>query len=442
MLTILDSAGKDFACQLEQLLSRGREQTDAVEVAVVEIIAAVRKRGDAALLEFTASFDRHEVANATELELPHATLRDALDSLLPENRAALQAAAQRITQYHQREARQVQPSWEFKDANGTRLGQRSTPLERVGVYVPGGKAAYPSSVLMTVLPAKVAGVNEVIMVVPAPDGAMNPSVLAAAALSGVDRVFTIGGAQAIAALAYATETVPAVDKIVGPGNRYVVAAKRQVFGQVGIDMLAGPSEVVVICDRNANSDWVAMDLFAQAEHDEQAQAIAITDSEQMLTDIRDSMVRLLPQLARREIITQSLAAHGALIKVPDLSQAVALSNRIAPEHLELMVAQPQQLVGKVKHAGAIFVGAYSAESLGDYCAGPNHVLPTAGAARFSSPLGVHDFQKRSSVIQISEQGAAEMASIASTLARCEGLDAHARSAEYRLPPQGADRNAR
>ena len=430
IIAVIDSAGDDFEHRLAQLLGRDSAQTQAVEAAVVEILAAVRRDGDAALIELTARLDRHKVSAAAQLELPHGQMVAALESIAPKVGAALRAAAHRIKRYHRHE---VQQSWHFDEADGTRLGQRITPLERVGVYVPGGRAAYPSSVLMTAIPAKVAGVGEIIMVVPAPGGVVNPAVLAAAALAGVDRVFTIGGAQAIAALAYGTETVPAVDKIVGPGNSYVAAAKRLVFGKVGIDMIAGPSEVVVICDRAANSDWVAMDLFAQAEHDERAQSIAITDSEGMVDAIRHSVAKLLPQMERREIIERALANHGAIIKVADLDRAVAVSNRIAPEHLALMVARPRRLLERVKHAGAIFVGAHSAESLGDYCAGPNHVLPTAGAARFSSPLGVYDFQKRSSLIQVSARGAGKLAAIAATLARCEGLDAHARSAEYRLP---------
>ena len=435
MLAILDSTDGNFERELAQLLARDTEYDRAVEAAVAEIITAVRRDGDAALVELTARLDRREVATAAQLELPREEIAAAPAALPPQVRAALEFAADRIRQYHQHE---VQQSWQFEEPDGTRLGQRITPVERVGLYVPGGKAAYPSSALMTAIPAKVAGVSEIIMTVPAVGGESNPAVLAAAALAGVDRVFTIGGAQAIAALAYGTETVPAVDKIVGPGNSYVAAAKRLVYGKVGVDMIAGPSEVVVICDRSANSDWVAMDLFAQAEHDEQAQSIAITDSDDMLADIRKSMDRLLPSLPRREIIQQALADHGAIIKVDDLHQAVALSNRIAPEHLELMVAQPEPLLDQVRHAGAIFVGAHSAEALGDYCVGPNHVLPTAGTARFSSPLGVYDFQKRSSLIRLSSRGAGEMASIASVLARCEGLDAHARSAEYRLPDQKPD----
>ncbi len=435
-IAVLDSAAAGFDRKLAQLLARGGEYDQTVEAAAAEIIAAVRRDGDAALVALTARLDRHQVANAKALELPRAQMSDALDAIEPKVGAALRSAARRIKRYHRHQA---QRSWHIKEPDGTRLGQRITPLERVGVYVPGGGAAYPSSVLMTAIPATVAGVGEIVMAVPAPGGALNPAVLAAAALAGVDRVFTIGGAQAIAALAFGTATVPAVDKIVGPGNAYVAAAKRLVFGAVGIDMIAGPSEVVVICDRTAPGDWVAMDLFAQAEHDERAQAIAITDSAEMIAAIRRSIANLLPQMARREIIARSLANHGALIKAANLTGpggAVALSNRIAPEHLELMVARPRRLLREVRHAGAIFVGAHSAESLGDYCAGPNHVLPTAGAARFSSPLGVYDFQKRSSVIQLSKSGAGKMAATAATLARCEGLDAHARSADYRKPRKG------
>ncbi len=344
-------------------------------------------------------------------------------------REALQQAATRITDYHSRE---VSQSWQFEEANGNILGQKITALDRVGVYVPGGKAAYPSSVLMTVIPARVAGVGEVVMTVPTPRGEVNEVVLAAAALAGVDRVFTIGGAQAIAALAYGTTTVPAVDKIVGPGNIYVATAKKLVFGKVGIDMIAGPSEVVVICDDQADPDWVAMDLFAQAEHDELAQSIAITNSREMAVAIEASIEKLLPQMERQQIISKALDQQGAVIVVDSLDQAVQVSNRIAPEHLELMVEDAESLLYQIRHAGAIFIGRYSAESLGDYCAGPNHVLPTAGTARFSSPLGVYDFQKRSSLIHCSASGGHELAAIASKLARCEGLTGHARSAEYRL----------
>ena len=356
-------------------------------------------------------------------------LKAAYQGLAESVQEALSIAAGRIRTYHEKEVAQ---SWSYTEEDGTRLGQIITPLDRVGVYVPGGKAAYPSSVLMTVTPAKVAGVKEIIMVVPTPDGEVNPAVLAAAYLVGVDRVFCIGGAQAIAALAYGTQTVPRVDKIVGPGNIYVATAKRQVFGQVGIDMIAGPSEVVVIADENANADWAAMDLFAQAEHDELAQSILITDSQAFANAAEVSISRQLPQMERRSIIEQSLADYGAIIVTQSAAESAEIANRIAPEHLELMVDDVEQMLPLIRHAGAIFAGRYSAESLGDYCAGPNHVLPTAGTARFSSPLGVYDYQKRSSLIQVSEQGADHIARVASTLARCEGLTGHARSAEFRF----------
>ncbi|MGI9310031.1 MAG: histidinol dehydrogenase [bacterium] len=437
MLTVLDRADADFERALAKLLARDDEHARAVEREVAEIIKAVRRDGDAALLELTARFDGASPTDAAALELPREAIDAALEQVPMEVADALRAAAERIERFHRREIAQ---SWSVEEPDGTRLGQRVGALARVGVYVPGGKAAYPSSALMTVIPARVAGVGEIVMAMPARDGAINPAALAAAALAGVDRVFALGGAQAIAALAYGTATVPAVDKIVGPGNAFVAAAKRQVFGQVGIDSIAGPSEVVVVCDQSADSDWVAMDLFAQAEHDQRAQSIAITDSDAMIAAIRSSVEKLLPQMARREIIARALESHGALIKATDLRDAIAISNRIAPEHLELMVAQPQPLLDAVGCAGAIFVGAHSAEVFGDYCAGPNHVLPTAGAARFASPLGVHDFQKRSSVIELSARGAARLAPLAATLARCEGLDAHARSAEYRLaaPTNGGD----
>jgi len=392
-------------------------------------VSEVYRRGDDALLSFTQRFDRVSADSVAHLEISRQTIDGALQSLPDELQTALTEAADRIHRYHRHEVLQ---SWHFEYADGTRLGQKITPLDRVGVYVPGGKAAYPSSVLMTVLPAKVAGVREIVMVVPTPDGDINPSIIAAAGLSGVDRIFRIGGAQAIAALAYGTRTIPAVDKIVGPGNIYVATAKKQVFGKVGIDMIAGPSEVVVICDQSADPDWVAMDLFAQSEHDELAQSIAITDSPEMAERVSASVSRLLPRMERKSIIEQSLTAQGAIIIAESLYSAVELSNMIAPEHLELMVEKPQVLEEKVQNAGAIFIGRHSAESLGDYCAGPSHVLPTAGTARFSSPLGVYDYQKRSSLIEASPKGANEMAKIASVLARCEGLTAHARSAEYRF----------
>ncbi len=423
----------DFERRFAQLLARGEAHDRAVQGDVEDIIAAVRRDGDAALLELTARLDRHAVAKAAALEVPRADIEAAGAALAPPVQAALRAAAARIERYHRHQALK---SWQIEEADGSRLGQRVTPLQRVGIYVPGGQAAYPSSALMAAIPAKVAGVGEIIMAAPATDGAIHPATLAAAALAGVNRVFAIGGAQAIAALAYGTATVPAVDKIVGPGGAYVAAAKRLVYGKVGIDMVAGPSEVVVLCDHTARSEWAVMDLFAQAEHDQRAQAIAITDSAQMLADLQRAVAKLLPTMARRDIIAAALTNHGALIHVPDLRHAVALSDRIAPEHLELMVAQPQALLAEVQHAGAIFLGAHSAESIGDYGAGPNHVLPTAGAARFSSPLGVYDFQKRTSIIHMSPSGAAKMAAIAATLARCEGLEAHALAAEYRLGDGG------
>jgi len=430
ILPLLNSASAGFEQRLTRLLTRDEAREREVESAVSAIIAAVRSGGDAALLEYTARFDGHRAANAAQLEVPRAKIDAALGGISKPVARALRLAARRITRFHRREK---QKSWSISEPDGGRLGQLVMPLERVGVYVPGGKAAYPSSALMTIIPAKVAGVGEVIMAAPASGGEIHPAVLAAAALAGVDRVFAIGGAQAVAALAYGTAGVPAVDKIVGPGNAYVAEAKRQVFGKVGIDIIAGPSEVVIICDSAARADWVAADLFAQAEHDPRAQAIAITDNDAAAAAILRAAERLLPQLPRRGIIAQALAAHGALITVADLRAAVALSNRIAPEHLELMVERPRELLKQVRHAGAIFLGAHNAESLGDYCAGPNHVLPTAGAARFSSPLGVHDFQKRSNLIALSRAGAAALAPAAAELARCEGLDAHARAAECRLP---------
>jgi histidinol dehydrogenase len=419
----------DFDAQLAGLLERDTAADRAVEETVRDIIDRVRTEGDSALIKFSQDFDRLEVANAAALELPAPMLKKAYESLDETLRTALSIAEQRIRYYHQQE---VARSWSFTEADGTRLGQIITPLDRVGVYVPGGKAAYPSSVLMTVIPAKVAGVEEVVMVVPTPDGAVNPAVLAAAYLAGVDRVFSIGGAQAVAALAYGTQTVPRVDKIVGPGNIYVATAKRQVFGQVGIDLIAGPSEVVVIADDSANADWAAMDLFAQAEHDELAQSILITHSQDFANQVAASIERLMPEMERRSIIEKSLSGHGAIIVTQSRIQSADLSNRIAPEHLELMIEDVDEMIPLIRHAGAIFAGRYSAESLGDYCAGPNHVLPTAGTARFSSPLGVYDYQKRSSLIQVSAMGADKIARVASTLARCEGLTGHARSAEYRI----------
>jgi histidinol dehydrogenase len=418
-----------FDAALDALTRYEAAQDDAVEAAARAIIAEVRARGDAALLEYTARFDRLEAPSMAALELGRDALEAALDAIAPAEADALRAAAGRIRGFHERQRAE---SWQFADADGTRLGQRVTALERVGIYVPGGKAAYPSSVLMNAIPAKVAGVAEIVMVSPTPGGVRNPLVLAAAALGGVDRMFAIGGAQAVAALAYGTQSVPRVDKIVGPGNAYVAAAKRQVFGQVGIDMIAGPSEILVIGDGSTPAAWVALDLFSQAEHDEIAQAILISPDASHLDAVEAEIGRLLPTLARRDVVTASLAARGALIEARDLDEACTIANRVAPEHLELSVADPQAWLPKLKNAGAIFLGRYSSEAVGDYCAGPNHVLPTAGTARFSSPLGVYDFQKRTSVIEVSRAGAASLGRLAATLARGEGLDAHARSAEARL----------
>ncbi|MCF8197330.1 MAG: histidinol dehydrogenase [Sulfuritalea sp.] len=418
----------DFTSALDALLHFDHSTDDAIELTVAEILSRVRAEGDAAVLEYTRRFDHLDVAAMGELELSRSQLREALDRLPVPQRSSLETAAQRVTSYHER---QKLESWSFTEADGTRLGQKVTPLDRVGLYVPGGKAAYPSSVLMNALPAKVAGVGELIMVVPTPRGEKNALVLAAACLAGVDRVFTIGGAQAVAALAYGTQTLPQVDKIVGPGNAYVAAAKRRVFGTVGIDMVAGPSEVLVIADASANPDWVAIDLFAQAEHDELAQAILLSPDAEFISQVAASIERLLPTMPRREVIAASLKGRGALIQVTDLEEACVLANRIAPEHLELALADPSPLVDKIRHAGAIFVGHFSSESLGDYCAGPNHVLPTSRSARFSSPLGVYDFQKRTSLIEVSKAGAQTLGPIAATLAHGEGLTAHARAAELR-----------
>jgi histidinol dehydrogenase len=428
-MKLLNTLAPDFDARLALLLDRDTAEDRAVEATVRNIIDTVRAEGDVALIDYSRKFDRLELDDATALEIPAPELEAAYQSLDKSVQNALGIAATRIRAYHEKEVAQ---SWSYTEDDGTRLGQIITPLDRVGVYVPGGKAAYPSSVLMTVTPAKVAGVKEIIMVVPTPDGEVNPAVLAAAYLAGVDRVFRIGGAQAIAALAYGTQSVPRVDKIVGPGNIYVATAKRQVFGQVGIDMIAGPSEVVVIADNSANADWAVMDLFAQAEHDELAQSILVTDSQAFADRAVASIERQLPQMERRSIIEKSLRDFGAIIVTQSPQQSVEIANRIAPEHLELMVENVDELIPLIRHAGAIFAGHYSAESLGDYCAGPNHVLPTAGTARFSSPLGVYDYQKRSSLIQVSEAGADSIARIASTLARCEGLTGHARSAEFRF----------
>jgi histidinol dehydrogenase len=425
----LSSADPGFEAELARLLAFEAAQDEGVDRATAAILDAVRTRGDAALLEFTERFDRWTAASAEALVVPLAQARQALEQLPAAQREALEFAALRIRTYHER---QVQESWRVDDGDGTVLGQQVTPLDRVGLYVPGGKAAYPSSVLMSAVAAKVAGVGELIMVTPTPDGILNASVLAAAALAGVDRIVRVGGAQAVGALAFGTAMVPAVDKIVGPGNAYVAAAKRRVFGRVGIDMVAGPSEVLVIADASAHPDWVAMDLFSQAEHDEIAQAILLSPDRDLLDRVADSMRRQVAQLPRRAIIEASLTARGALIHVRDLDEACAIANRIAPEHLELAVDDPEALLPKIRHAGAIFLGHHASESLGDYCAGPNHVLPTSRTARFSSPLGVYDFQKRSSLISVSRDAAQRLGKAAATLARAEGLEAHARSAEWRM----------
>ncbi len=425
----LNSSDSNFWADLDALLAWESVSDQAVNDTVTGIIADIRARGDAALLDYTNRFDRMSASDFSELEVPVARLQQALDGLPAEQREALQSAADRVRAYHEH---QKQASWDYTEADGTLLGQQVTALDRVGLYVPGGKAAYPSSVLMNAIPAKVAGVEELIMVVPTPDGEINELVFAAAAICGVDRVFTVGGAQAVAALAYGTESVPQVDKIVGPGNIYVATAKRYVFGAVGIDMIAGPSEILVVCDGQTDPDWIAMDLFSQAEHDEDAQAILLCPDADYLDRVAASIEKLLPDMERAEIIRTSLNDRGALIQVKDLDEAVAVANYIAPEHLELSVTDPQAMAKNIKHAGAIFMGRYTAEALGDYCAGPNHVLPTSRTARYSSPLGVYDFQKRSSLIMCSADGASELGKVASTLARGEGLEAHARSAEYRI----------
>lgn len=428
MIRKLDSKTADFNATLDALLAFESETDEGIERTVAEVLANVKKQGDAAVLEYTRRFDRLDAAAMSALELPKAELKAAFDGLPEAQKKALEAAAARVTSYHER---QKSESWEYTEANGTKLGQKVTPLDRVGLYVPGGKAAYPSSVLMNALPAKVAGVGELIMVVPTPGGEKNQLVLAAAHLVGVDRVFTIGGAQAVAALAYGTETIPQVDKIVGPGNAYVASAKRRVFGTVGIDMVAGPSEVLVIADASANPDWVAMDLFAQAEHDELAQSILLCPDAAFIEKVAASIEKILPTMPRKDVISVSIKDRGALILTRDLDEACAIANKIAPEHLELSVADARALVPKIRHAGAIFIGKYTSESLGDYCAGPNHVLPTSRSARFSSPLGVYDFQKRSSLIEVSAEGSAFLGPIAATLAHGEGLTAHARAAELR-----------
>ena len=428
-MRLLDTAQADFERQLARLLAFDAAQDAAVDEAVAAIITDVRARGDAAVLDYTRRLDRVTADSVADLEVPRKHRDSALAALSAPRREALGVAADRVRAFHEKQRAQ---SWSFEDADGNELGQQVTALDRVGIYVPGGKAAYPSSVIMNAVPASVAGVGEIIMTVPAPGGELNDLVLAAAAICGIDRIFTIGGAQAIAALAYGTATVPRVDKIVGPGNAYVAAAKRHVFGVVGIDMVAGPSEILVVSDGTASADWIAMDLFSQAEHDELAQAVLLSPDADHLAAVAASIERLMVTMPRRAIIAAALARRGALIKVRDLAEACELVNRIAPEHLELAVREPRALLPRIRHAGAIFLGNYSSEALGDYCAGPNHVLPTSGSARFSSPLGVYDFQKRSSVIEISPAGARRLGKIAAELARGEGLSAHAASAEYRM----------
>jgi histidinol dehydrogenase len=425
----LSTQDTSFNADLKALLAFETAQDDSVDVVVASILKDVKNRGDAAVLEYTNKFDKTNASNLKLLEISQKELRAALDGLQANSKAALEAAAGRIRNYHEK---QVMQSWSYQEPDGTLLGQQITALDRVGLYVPGGKAAYPSSVLMNAIPAKVAGVGELIMVVPTPNGERNQLVLAAAAIAGVDHIFCIGGAQAVGALAYGTETIPQVDKITGPGNAYVAAAKRRVFGVVGIDMVAGPSEILVICDGKTNPDWIAMDLFSQAEHDELAQAILLSPDAAFLDAVAASMQKLVTEMPRADIINTSITDRGALILTKDIDEAIAISNYIAPEHLELSVENPLEMSKKIKHAGAIFMGRDTCEALGDYCAGPNHVLPTSRTARFSSPLGVYDFQKRSSLIMVSPEGAQILGRVASTLAHGEGLQAHARSAEYRL----------
>lgn len=428
-MKVLDANQADFDECLSALLAWDSVSDAAVADVVASVLADVKARGDEAVLDYTARFDHLTVDDMAALTVPAERLQAALASVTSEQREALEAAAQRVRQYHEH---QKQDSWQYTEADGTVLGQKISPIERIGIYVPGGKASYPSSVLMNAIPAKVAGVEQIVMAVPTPRGEVNEMVFAAAAIAGVDQVFTVGGAQAIAALAFGTQSIPKVDKIVGPGNIYVATAKRSVFGEVAIDMIAGPSEILIICDGQTDPDWIAMDLFSQAEHDEQAQSILISPDADFLIKVQASINALMPTLARTEIVRESIARRGAMIKVASLEQALEVSNRIAPEHLELSVADPESLLPMVKHAGAIFMGRHTAEALGDYCAGPNHVLPTSGTARFSSPLGVYDFQKRSSLIMCSPEGASELGKTASVLARGESLEAHARSAEYRI----------
>lgn len=429
----LHSQDATFKDTLLSSLSLPMADDEAIEKAVANILSEVKSRGDEAVLSFTKQFDRLDVNKIADLEIAQADLKKAYQELPADQKNALEIAAQRVRAYHEQQKVEAGcHSWEYEEADGTRLGQKVTPLDRVGIYVPGGKAAYPSSVLMNAIPAKVAGVSEVIMVVPTPDGARNPLVLAAAYLAGVDRVFTIGGAQAVGALAYGTDTIPSVDKIVGPGNAYVAAAKRRVFGTVGIDMIAGPSEILVLCDGSGNPDWVAMDLFSQAEHDELAQSILLCPDANFIEQVQASINALLPEMPRKKVIETSLRNRALLIQVQDMNEACEIANAIAAEHLEICAAEPRKWSALIRHAGAIFMGHYTSESLGDYCAGPNHVLPTARTARFSSPLGVYDFIKRSSLIEVSEAGAQTLGAVASTLAHGEGLQAHARAAEMRL----------
>ena len=425
----IDANAASFSDELTQLLAWESVSDAKVNKIVDDILNDVRDRGDAAVIEYTNKFDNTSASSMADLTLSNEQLQQALARISDVERDALIKAAERVERFHKRQA---DPSWQYQDDDGTILGQKVPPLDRVGIYVPGGKASYPSSVLMNAIPAKVAGVGEIIMVVPTPNGELNDLVLAAAAIAGVDQVFTVGGAQAVGALAYGTDSIPKVDKITGPGNIFVATAKKSVFGLVGIDMIAGPSEILIIADGRTNPDWLAMDLFSQAEHDEQAQAILVCHDAAYLDKVAASMQKLLPTLERENIIAQSINNRAAFIKVNDLAQAVEVSNLVAPEHLELSVADPEALVDDIRHAGAIFMGRYTAEALGDYCAGPNHVLPTSGTARFSSPLGVYDFQKRSSIVFFSEQSASDVGPIASVLARGEGLTAHARSAEYRI----------
>ena len=428
-ITQLNSLQDDFDERLSELLAWESVSDSGVVAVVDEVLASVRENGNDALLEYTRRFDSLDAGSISELEVSADQIAQSLELISSEERQALESAAERIRHYHQH---QLQDSWTYTEADGTQLGQKITPIEKVGVYVPGGKAAYPSTVLMDVIPARVAGVEKIIMTTPTPGGELNHLVLAAAAIAGVDQVFTVGGAQAIAALAYGTESIPRVDKIVGPGNIYVATAKRQLFGRVGLDMIAGPSEILIICDGNTNPDWIAMDLFSQAEHDENAQSILLCPDAGFIKQVEQSLEKLLPTLEREAIASESIRSRGALIQVTDLQEAVEVCNQIAPEHLELSVDNPEAMLGDIKHAGAIFMGRYTSEAIGDYCAGPSHVLPTSGTVRFSSPLGVYDFQKRSSIINCSKQGAATLGKIASVLARGESLTAHARSAEYRI----------